>query len=47
MRGDITVTAAPTTKISFKYCARFTKYITKIDRTTIDDAEDFDLVVRI
>ena len=44
MRDDITVTAAPTTKVS---CARFTKYITKIDRTTIDDAEDFDLVMRI
>ena len=33
VRGDITVVAAPT------------KCITKIDETTIDDAEDLDLVI--
>ena len=40
VRGDITVTAAPTTQVAFKNCAPFTKCITKIDETTIDDAED-------
>ena len=45
VRGDITVTAAPTTQVAFKNCAPFTKCITKIDGTTIDDAEDLDLVM--
>ena len=36
VRGDITVTAAPPTQV-FKNCAPFTKWITKIDGTTIDD----------
>ena len=44
VRGDITVTAA-TTQVAFKNCAPFTKCITKIDGTTIDDAEDLDLVM--
>ena len=43
--GDITVIAAPQTQIVFKNCAPFTKFITKIDRTTIDDTEDIDLVM--
>ena len=32
------------TQIAFKNCAPFTKCMTKIDGTTIDDAEDLDLV---
>ena len=43
LRGDITVTAAGATQAAFKNCASFTKRITKIDGTIIDDAEDFDL----
>ena len=45
VRGDITVTAAPETLVVFKNCARCTKCITKIDGTTLDDAEDLDLVM--
>ena len=45
VRGDITVTSAPETPVLFKNCAPFTKCITKIDGTTIDDAEDLDLVM--
>ena len=45
VRGNITVTAAPATQVSFKICAPFTKCITKIDRTTIDHAEVLDLVM--
>ena len=44
VRGDITVVAAPATQAAFKNCAPFTKCIKKIDETTIDDAEDLDLV---
>ena len=44
VKRDITITAAPATQVSFKNCVPFTKCITKIDGTTIDDAEDFDLV---
>ena len=43
--GDITVVAAPATQVPLKNCAPFTKCITKIDGTTIDDAEDLDLVM--
>ena len=32
-------------QVSFKNCAPFTKCITKIDGTTIDDAEDLDSVM--
>ena len=45
VRGDITVTAALATQVSFKNFAPFTKCITKIDGTTINYAEDLDLVV--
>ena len=45
VKGDITVTAAPATQIAFKKCTPFTKCITKIDQTTIDDVEDLDLVM--
>ena len=44
VRGDITVIAVPATQVSFKNCATFTKCITKIDGTTIHDAEDLDSV---
>ena len=33
--------------VAFKNCAPFTKCITKIDGTTIDDAEDLDLVMSV
>ena len=45
VRGDITVTAAPATQIAFKNCAGFTIFMTEIDGTTIDDAENLDLVM--
>ena len=45
VRGDITVVAAPATQLACKNCASFTKCITKVDETTIDDAEDLDLVM--
>ena len=32
--GDVTVTAAPATQVSFKNCATFTKCIAKTDKTT-------------
>ena len=37
--------AAPATQASFKNCTRFTKCITKINGTTIDDAEELNLVM--
>ena len=40
VRGAITVIAAPATQVTFKNCAPFTKCITKINETIIDDAED-------
>ena len=46
-RGDITVTAVPARQVEFKNCAPFTKRITKINGTTIDDAEDLDLTIAI
>ena len=33
------------TQVVFKNCAPFTKCITKIDGTTIDDVEDLDVVM--
>ena len=45
VKGNITDTAAPETQVAFKNCPPFTKCITKIDGTTIDDAEDLDLVM--
>ena len=45
VRDDITIEAAPTTQVAFKNCAPFTKCTTKTDETTIDDAEDLDLVI--
>ena len=48
VKGNI-ITAAPNnlTPVAFKNCTQFTKYITKIDGTTVDDAEDLDLVMPI
>ena len=44
--GDITTNRrALPTEAAFNNCAPFTKSITKISRTTIDDAEDLDLVM--
>ena len=46
-KGDITITAPPAAQVSFKNSAPFTKCITKIDETTIDEVEDLDLVIPI
>ena len=44
--GDITIVRHNfTTKVAFTNCAPFTKSITKIDGTIIDDAEDLDLII--
>ena len=43
--GSITVMVAPATKVAYKKCAPFTKCITKIDGTSIDGAEDLNLVM--
>ena len=45
VRGDTTVTVAGAIQVAFKKYAPFTKCITKIDGTTIDDDEDLDLVM--
>ena len=47
VRSDITVTASLQIQVAFKNCAPFTTCITKIDETTIDDAENLDLVMQI
>ena len=47
VKDDITVIAPPATQVSFKNCASFTKCITTIDGTTIDDAEDSNLVMPV
>ena len=45
VRGDILVTTVHATEVAFKNCVLFTKRNTKIDRTTIDDVENLDLIV--
>ena len=45
VRGDITIIEHQVTQIALKNCAPFTKCNAKIDGTTIDDAEDLDLVM--
>ena len=45
VRGNITIIGHQVTQIAFKDCAPFNKSIAKIDGTTIDDAEDLDLVM--
>ena len=45
-RDDITVTTDVTPQVQaiFKHCSPFTRCITKVDGTTIDDAENLDLI---
>ena len=45
VKGDTTIIEYQATQLPFKNCAPFTKYITKIDGTTIEDAEGLDLVM--
>ena len=45
LRGNITIIGHQVTQVAFKNCAPFTKCVTKITGTTIDDAEDLDLVM--
>ena len=47
VRRDITVIATPQIQVAFKNCAPFTKFNSKIDGTTIDAAENLDLVIPI
>ena len=47
VKGDITVIAPPATQVSFKNCASFTKCITTIVGTTIDDAEGSNFVMPV
>ena len=48
VRGDITIIGRNILiEEAFKNCALFIKFITKIDGTTIDNAEDLDLVMSI
>ena len=43
--GDITIVGDNETKAEFKNCTPFIKHITKIDGTSIDDAENAGLVM--
>ena len=45
VRGNITIIRHNVTEVVFKNCGPFIKYITTIDGTTIDDAENLDLVM--
>ena len=48
VKGDITIAGRNLAiEVAFKNCAPFTKCITKIDETTIDDAENLDLVMPV
>ena len=42
---DITIIGHRVTQVAFQSCAPFTKCITKIDRTTIYDTKDLDLIM--
>ena len=42
---NITVMRYQATQVAFKNCETFTKHMIKTDGTTIDDAEDLDLVM--
>ena len=44
-RDDYTIIGHQTTHVAFKNCPPFTKCITKIEQTTIYDAEDLNLVM--
>ena len=45
--GNITIIGYQVTQVAFKNCWPFTKCITKIDGTIIDDTENLDLVMQI
>ena len=45
VRGDITVLQDNGNQVAFKYCGSFVTCITRIDGTTIDDAQDSVLVM--
>ena len=45
VRGNVTAVAPSITEVAFKTCTLFTKCVSKIDGTTIDDAENLDLNV--
>ena len=45
LSGNITVLTALIKQVAIKTCAPFTKCITKIDKTTINDAGGLDLVM--
>ena len=45
LRSDIAIIGHNVTQVAFKNCSPFIKCTTKIDGTTIDDAEDLDLVM--
>ena len=45
VRSNITIIGHQATEVVFKNCAPSTKCITKINGTTIDNAEDWDLVM--
>ena len=47
MRRDITFTAALETQVAFKNCAVVTLRITNVDKITIDETEDLDIVMPI
>ena len=47
VRGDVTIIGKSVTQVVSKSCAPFTKCITEITGTTIDDAEDLDLVIQM
>ena len=45
VKGDIAIIGLQAAQVAFKKCSPFTKDITKIDETTIADAEDSNLVI--
>ena len=45
VRGNIFIIDHNLTQVAFENCSPLTKCITKIDGTTINDAEDLDLVM--
>ena len=45
VKGNISITGHQATQVAFNNCALFTNVLQKRDRTTIDDAEDLDLVM--
>ena len=45
VRDNIMIAGSIATRVAFRRCAPFTKFIIKIHGTTIDDVEDLDLVI--